>query len=195
MESYIPNVLKYIFKTNYVGGTDVSLSGWTPSYFPSYDLGDLTLKVTNIQEQNSSLSGTGYYIVQLDVNTYNITVLTDNAAGTVSIANKSNVLTVVEPFLPFGFYNDDCNPLINNSEADRLSDWSQQVDYTTNQLIPVNFAQLISGSATPAAIQDSNYTSYQYSGIRYWGSKNTTDNFNSTASIVSIITSSKLSKR
>jgi hypothetical protein len=107
MESYIPNVLKYIFKTNYVGGTDVSLSGWTPSYFPSYDLGDLTLKVTNIQEQNSSLSGTGYYIVQLDVNTYNITVLTDNAAGTVSIANKSNVLTVVEPFLPFGFYNDE----------------------------------------------------------------------------------------
>ncbi len=37
----------------------------------------------------------------------------------------------------------------------------------------------ISGTATPASVQDSNYTSYQYSGIRYWGSKNTTDNFNS----------------
>ena len=46
----------------------------------------------------------------------------------------------------------------------------------------MRFQQIISGTAYPAAVQDSNYTSYQYSGIRYWGSKNTTDGFN-TASI------------
>jgi hypothetical protein len=182
LEDYIPNALEYILQTAYVSG-DVTLSGWTPSFFPSYNLGNFDLKVSNIQEIDSSLSGTGYYIVQLLPNPYNITVLTDQSAGTVSsIANKSSVVSVIEPFVPIGFYNSACNPLINNSEFNRLSKWYKQVDYNTNQTIPVNFAQIISGSAYPAAIQDSNFTSYQFSGIRYWGSKNTTDNFN-TASI------------
>jgi hypothetical protein len=35
-------------------------------------------------------------------------------------------------------------------------------------------------------VQDSNYTSYQYSGIRYWGSKNTTDNFNTASTSASL---------
>jgi len=187
LEDYIPNILEYILQTNYVSG-DVTLSGWTPSFFPSYNLGNLNLKVDTIQEIYTSFSGTGYYIVQLLPNPYNITVLTDQSAGTVSsIANKSSVISVLEPFVPIGFYNSACNPLINNSEVNRFSDWYKQVDYTTDQTIPVNFQQIISGTAYPAAIQDSNYTSYQYSGIRYWGSKNTTDDFNSVLTITSSI--------
>lgn len=82
------------------------------------------------------------------------------------------------------FQNSDYNALINNSELNRLSQWYQQVDYATSQTIPVNFQAIISGTATPAAVQDSNYTSYQYSGIRYIGSKNTTDNFNNASTAV-----------
>ena len=74
--------------------------------------------------------------------------------------------------------SNDYNAIINNATIDRLSELYRQVDYSTNQAVPINFASIISGSAYPASVQDSNYTSYQYSGIRYWGSKNTTDNFN-----------------
>jgi hypothetical protein len=189
LEDYIPNALEYIFQTAYVSG-DVTLSGWTPSFFPSYNLGNLDLKVDNIQEVYASFSGTGYYIVQLVPNSYNITVLTDQAAGTVTIANKSNVTSILEPYVPIGFYNSTCNPLINNSEVNRLSQWQYQVDYNTAQTVPVNFAQIISGTAYPAALQDSNYTSYQYSGIRYWGSKNTTDGFNTSSISQSLIVGS-----
>jgi hypothetical protein len=91
---------------------------------------------------------------------------------------------ILNPFLNNigNFNNSDYNAIINNATEERLSEWYQQVDYATAQTVPVNFQQIISGTAYPAAVQDSNYTSYQYSGIRYWGSKNTTDNFN-TASI------------
>jgi hypothetical protein len=102
--------------------------------------------------------------------------------GNVTISNRQ---VVFSPYLiseTGPFQNSDYNAIINNADFNRLSEWYQQVDYTTAQTIPVNFQQIISGTAYPAAVQDSNYTSYQYSGIRYWGSKNTTDNFN-TASI------------
>jgi hypothetical protein len=96
---------------------------------------------------------------------------------------------ILNPFLNNigNFNNSDYNAIINNVNINRLSEWYQQIDYATDQNIPVNFQQLISGTAAPASVQDSNYTSYQYSGIRYWGSKNTTDNFNSPLTITSSI--------
>jgi hypothetical protein len=96
---------------------------------------------------------------------------------------------ILNPFLNNinNFNNSDYNAIINNAIPNRLSEWYQQIDYATDQNIPVNFQQLISGTAAPASVQDSNYTSYQYSGIRYWGSKNTTDNFNSPLTITSSI--------
>jgi len=183
LEDYIPNALEYILQTAYTSG-DITLSGWT-MFVQTENLGNLELQVTNVQEYATSFSGTGYYLIQLASNPYNITILTDQPAGTVSIANKSNVVSVIEPFVPIGYYNSACNPLINNSEINRLSDWYKQVDYATSQTIPVNFQAIISGTAYPAEVQDSNYTSYQYSGIRYIGSKNTTDNFNNASTTIS----------
>jgi hypothetical protein len=118
-----------------------------------------------------------------------------NAAYTFPGPPSSNV-TVTNQQLVFSpyvtsesgpFQNSDYNAIINNAIPNRLSEWYQQIDYATDQNIPVNFQQLISGTAAPASVQDSNYTSYQYSGIRYWGSKNTTDNFNSPLTITSSI--------
>jgi hypothetical protein len=103
-------------------------------------------------------------------------------SGNVTRPNRQVVFSPYITSESGPFQNSDYNAIINNAVAERLSEWYQQVDYSTAQTVPVNFQQIISGTAYPAAIQDSNYTSYQYSGIRYWGSKNTTDNFN-TASI------------
>jgi hypothetical protein len=76
------------------------------------------------------------------------------------------------------FYNSDYNPLINNTEGDRLSSKFQDIDYSTGIVTPTNFAQLISGSAVKAAVQDSNYTSKRVTLPRYEGSKSTSQNLN-----------------
>jgi hypothetical protein len=104
--------------------------------------------------------------------------------GNVTITNQQVVLNPYLTSETGPFQNSDYNAIINNAVGERLSEWYQQVDYATAQTVPVNFQQIISGTAYPAAVQDSNYTSYQYSGIRYWGSKNTTDNFNITSTSI-----------
>jgi hypothetical protein len=104
--------------------------------------------------------------------------------GNVTITNQQ---IVFNPYLTSEtgpFQNSDYNAIINNAVADRLNTYSQEIDYNTNQLKPVNFAQLISGSATRAAVQDSNYTSYRVTTPRYLGSKNTTDDFNITSTSI-----------
>ena len=107
--------------------------------------------------------------------------------GSLTQVDLPTIVNPVDTYLdpniysPYPYPNSDYNPLINNAVIDRVSDHFQDVDYATNQLVPVNFQRIISGTAEPAAVQDSNYTSYQYSGIRYWGSKNTTDAVNSAA--------------
>jgi hypothetical protein len=105
--------------------------------------------------------------------------LTQNTSPTL----VSPVDTYLDPniFSPFPYPNSDYNPLINNAVINRVSEYFQDVDYTTDQLVPVNFQQIISGTATPAAVQDSNYTSYRVTNPRYNGSKNTTDAVNSAA--------------
>jgi len=114
------------------------------------------------------------------------TQITSNVSTNPVVYLSSSALPVnLNPFLNNlgNWSTNDYNATMNNADGERLSNYYQQVDYTTNQAVPVNFEAILSGSAYPAAVQDSNYTSYQYSGIRYWGSKNTTDDFNSTASI------------
>jgi len=125
----------------------------------------------------------GNNVWQLEFNPNDTLLEADVISNPITYLSASSPV-ILNPFLNNldGFNNSDYNAIINNATEERLSEWYQQVDYATAQTVPVNFQQIISGTAYPAAVQDSNYTSYQYSGIRYWGSKNTTDNFN-TASI------------
>jgi hypothetical protein len=126
----------------------------------------------------------GNNIWQIEFNPAQTQITSDVSTSPVIYYSSSALPVILNPFLNNipGFNNSDYNAIINNSEINRFSEYFKKIEYTTAQTVPVNFTQIISGSAYPAAIQDSNYTSYQYSGIRYWGSKNTTDNFN-TASI------------
>ncbi len=79
-----------------------------------------------------------------------------------------------EPYITTtNFFNSDENAIINNIDNSILSNIYLDVDYSTNILTPTNFNQLISGSATKAPVQDSNYSSKAYTGIRYDGSKST----------------------
>jgi len=97
----------------------------------------------------------------------------------IAPSTAENDPIIIEPYITTpNYYNSDYNPLINNTEGDRLSAKFQDVDYSTGIVTPTNFAQLISGSAIKAAVQDSNYTSKRVIIPRYEGSKSTSQHLN-----------------
>ena len=67
----------------------------------------------------------------------------------------------------------DCQPLINNYNAQRPSNYLMDVDYTNvlGSITPVNFLQILSGSAIKATVPDSNYEQASWVSLRYDGSK------------------------
>jgi len=130
----------------------------------------------------------GNNVWQLEFNPNSSLLEADVSANPLTYLSCSSPV-ILNPFLNNigNFNNSDYNAIINNATINRLSEYYKQIDYATAQTVPVNFEAIISGTAYPAAVQDSNYTSYQYSGIRYWGSKNTTDNFNSPLTSQSLV--------
>jgi len=96
----------------------------------------------------------------------------------IAASTPSENLVILEPYNTSNFNNSDYNAVINNSEINRLSSDYQLVDYATNQLVPVNFTQLIQGIGTRASIPDSFFTSLNNTLPRYLGTKNSSDNFN-----------------
>ena len=96
----------------------------------------------------------------------------------IAASTPSENLVILEPYNTSNFNNSDYNAVINNSEINRLSSDYQLVDYATNQLVPVNFTQLLQGIGTRASIPDSFFTSLNNTLPRYLGTKNTSDDFN-----------------
>ncbi len=90
---------------------------------------------------------------------------------------SSSLITVPNPDA-INFFNSDYNPLLNNAEIPQYSNVWMDIDYSQNPLTPVNFDLIISGTADRAYVQDSNYSSRAWSGIRYNGSKTTSYNYN-----------------
>jgi hypothetical protein len=79
-------------------------------------------------------------------------------------------LTIFDPEFIDWDYN-DYNVLLGNAERAQYSSYFMDVDYTSTYTTPVNFDLIISGTATPALVQDSNYNSRAWSDIRYNGSR------------------------
>ena len=69
-------------------------------------------------------------------------------------------------------------PLQNNAVDSRLSTVYQDIDYSTNYLIPVNFNLLSQGNAVKFPIPDSNYSQDSWKNGRYNGSRNSSLDFN-----------------
>ena len=73
------------------------------------------------------------------------------------------------------------NPQENNAINPRTSNVFMDVDYTSfgsGSLVPINIEQIITGSATKAPIQDSNYSSTGFTNARYNGTKASSLGFN-----------------
>jgi hypothetical protein len=80
--------------------------------------------------------------------------------------------------LPFAFAK-DCQPTLNNIVRDRDSSTHFDVDYSYGIYTPVNFDQIISGTAQYADVQDSNYTTTRVIQPRYVGSNSSAYSLNS----------------
>lgn len=91
---------------------------------------------------------------------------------------SSSTLVVLQPYIDEDFFVSEYNVLAGNAVIPRYSALYMDVDYTTNTIKPVNFNQIISGSATRAAVQDSNYTTAAYINPRYIGKELNSDKFN-----------------
>ena len=101
--------------------------------------------------------------------------VTQSISPTASVCDP----IILEPYITTpNFYNSDENALLNSVNDNRLSTIWQDVDYSTGALVPTNFSLLISGSATKAAIQDSNYTLARHTNPRYDGSRTTSQKLN-----------------
>jgi hypothetical protein len=146
-----------------------------------------------------------------DYQTGSIEVFTGGAGGSVnvltnisqswtsSILTKAGLVTGVESS-QYEFFNGEysgsnipCHlsyslnttPLLNNVSANRTSTFYEDVDYGSNAFNPVNLIYIQSGSASLAAVQDSNYAiTSSWSQLRYEGSANV-GNYNTTINFAS----------
>jgi hypothetical protein len=131
-----------------------------------YYIGSSTWKINLSKVDNSQAT---YYSPIIDENNY---------SNTGSL--KSNSQVILDPYLNTvpNFYNSDENALLNSVDEIRKNTFLQDVDYSSGITTPVNFAALISGSATKASIPDSNYTTKRHIIPRYLGSRSTSQQLN-----------------
>jgi hypothetical protein len=106
-------------------------------------------------------------------------LLTQSVAPIAAVQDS----VILEPYITVpNFYNSDQNALLNSIQNERTSLIYEDVDYSTGLLVPTNFEAIISGSATKAAVQDSNYTTKRHIIPRYEGSKTTSQFLNTWTS-------------
>lgn len=85
-------------------------------------------------------------------------------------SNYTNYNTLFSPNIGnVPFINSDYDVLAGNIDFDRYNQKYMEVDNADSQIIPVNLQSILSGSATLAKVQDSNYTLYRQIGSRYLG--------------------------
>lgn len=99
-------------------------------------------------------------------------------------ASGPNLETVPEPYFGtnnFQIQGIDCQPLFNNANINRRHNLFMDVDYSAGVTEPTNFDLIISGSALKAEVQMSNYSTRRHILPRYIGSRNTTDDFNTSS--------------
>ena len=95
-----------------------------------------------------------------------------------NIANPNTSEVVLTPVLVgIKYLNDDYNPLLSNASKNRESRYLQVSDRAQLSVRPSNIVKLLSQSAQPAQIPDSNYTDTGLVNSRYEGSQTTANEF------------------
>jgi hypothetical protein len=174
-------------------------SGTTPLFFLSYSttsdfssiIASLPAFVTlplgvstyTISGSFIPLNGDSYVLTSISIPPTNLTIqnvqfqLTQSNNWSISTSPTAPVSCsiIIEPYITENnfFYNSDNNVLLNSVNNQRENSYALDVDYTAGILPPINFNALINGTAIPATVPDSNYTSKKSTLLKYDGSKST----------------------
>ena len=103
---------------------------------------------------------------------------TSNFFASSSEGISPTLNTIPEPYLTSKFEGSDCDVLLNNEELYRENPFLQDIDYSGNPFIPVNFNLLLNGLAAKGTVPTSYYTALSQINSRYLGSKNQSSNVN-----------------
>ena len=166
----------FLDKNIHVNGLAVTMSYLIPSEsIQIKDCLSLSLAVTSSQplsEIDNSLIVSEY---KLEFNT-----------PTASREGDGRVPTFIENAFEgtLGFSNTpDCQPLLNNTFEYRRNGQIQEIDYTTDIVNPINFQQILSGSAVKSSVPESNYNTLAWILNRYLGSKSSANQVNSISGL------------
>jgi len=83
-----------------------------------------------------------------------------------------------EPYFTSPFYGTDCDVMYGDISQGVENNFLQDVDYSTDMLIPVNYLAIQNDTATRATVPESYYTSLAQTNIRYNGSINQSEKIN-----------------
>jgi hypothetical protein len=139
-----------------------------------------TLTSYSVSGSFNPLGGASNLITAPLLNSPSLTLTNVQLRLTQSIAPSTaeNDLILIEPYLNTpNFYNSDDNALLNSVSDQRENTFALDADYGYG-ITPINFGLLISGTATPATVPDSNYTSKKSTLLKYDGSKSTSQLLN-----------------
>jgi hypothetical protein len=131
----------------------------------NYDIGGVVgSDIVVLDFSNASITSyedQGYYL---------FTFPTPRQSSWSTISSFANRTVVFSPDY-VGFEYNDYNATLNNSENIKTSEYYVSPSYNSGILTPTNFVDIVTGSGTPAPVQDSNYSSLSWSDIRYNGSR------------------------
>ena len=130
-----------------------------------YTGGDVKVQILSSQKRN------GYFYLQTDpVKVNSIPTL----SGGDSVFSSAEF--IFAPYFQISYYNNDYNPLINNSNNSKVNSIRQVVDRRSSQAIPTNLPAILSSSAELAQVQNCSYTKASTINARYDGTKETSRN-------------------
>lgn len=127
------------------------------------------------QVLSASYSGVAQEGEQFYVNVINNSGATISVTGsfyvTQSVSPTSSIsdLVVLQPYLDENFFASDYNVLAGNAVEPRVNSLYMDVDYSIGIVTASNQQAILSGSATRAAVQESNYTTAAIISPRYIG--------------------------
>ena len=108
-----------------------------------------------------------------------ISDLTIKFFATQSVATSSiSDLVVLQPYLDENFFASDYNVLAGNAVEPRVNSFYMDVDYAAGVITASNQQAILSGSATRATVQESNYTTAAIINSRYIGRELNSAKFN-----------------
>ena len=77
---------------------------------------------------------------------------------TSSAATGPTLENIVEPYLSRKFINSDCDVLINNADQYQENPFLQDIDFSSGTIVPVNYDQIVTGTAQKATVPESMFT-------------------------------------